>query len=68
MLIKSWNSNAFCYSFGRIYILQNIQKLLLGGKENGMFIWDRLLVKSLGFFMCQKLSMFHMVALLYCDS
>lgn len=33
VLIRSWHGSAFCYSFGRMYMLQNIQKLLLGARK-----------------------------------
>ena len=68
VLIRSWHGNAFCYSCGGMYSLQNIKKLLLGDKEDGTFIWDRILVESLGFqrrfCVHQRLNMFHMAAVL----
>lgn len=52
--------------------MQSIKKPLLGGKEDGVLIWDGILAELLGFqrMFCvdQKLDMFRMAAVLYCDN
>lgn len=67
VLIRFWQV-IYCYSCDGRYRLQNTKKLLLGGKKDGMFIWEKKLAELLGFqrssCVQQKLSMFHMAAVL----
>lgn len=57
-----------CQGCVGMYGLQNITELMLGSKGDGMFLWDGILAELLGFqkkfFAHQKLSMFHMAAVL----